>query len=267
MRKPFMGSVDSDENTSAASIHVAGVSVRFATDRWVLQDIDLSVIAGEIVALLGPSGCGKSTLLRTIARLISPDSGTVTLQGGNSARRSSDLAYVFQDATLLPWRSVWENVRLPLEIGRRLDSNISSTRLITEALLAVGLMEQDWRKFPRHLSGGMRMRCSLARALVTDPSVLLLDEPFAALDDMLRTRMNELLLELWQARSRTMVFVTHNIAEAIYLSHRIAILGQGKVAAWIENQLPFPRTRQLRSSMEFAQLFGQVSSKLAEVAT
>ena len=266
-----MGSVDMPEIAGAASIQVTNISVGFSRDRWILHGLDLAVSAGEIVALLGPSGCGKSTLLRTVAKLVTPQSGAVTMAGVTMAgvrpqQRCGDLAYVFQDATLLPWRTAWENVRLPLEIEGRRGSRAEVALKIEEALINVGLEKADWRKFPRQLSGGMRMRCSLARALVTDPSVLLLDEPFAALDDMLRTRMNELLLELWQRRARTILFVTHNIAEALYLSHRIAILGGGKVASVCPNNLPQPRTRQVRSSVEFAQLYGRISSLLAEVA-
>ena len=240
-------------------IHIHEVRVELG-DHRVLDSLSLDVSPGEIVALLGASGCGKSTLLRSIA-------GLVTLQAGEIAftkqsRRGGDLAFVFQDATLLPWRTVKENVVLPLELGRRgLDMHESK---VQAALSAVGLTERDYKKFPRELSGGMRMRTSIARALVTDPSILLLDEPFAALDDILRTRLNDLLLELWEQRRRTILFVTHNIAEAVYLSHRIAVFGKGRIADLIANPLPWPRNAAARMSPEFGSFFGLVSQKLAD---
>ena len=242
------------------------MSVAFNGKPPVLQALHLSVAPGEIVALVGASGCGKSTLLRTIARLIIPQSGSIEYDQVSAMRRAGDLAYVFQDATLLPWRTVNENIALPLELGfRRLGQ--TTEQAICDARQAVGLDAEAGGKFPRELSGGMRMRTSIARALVTDPNILLLDEPFAALDDILRSKLNELLLELWNARSRTILFVTHNIAEAVYLSHRIAVLGGGQVARLIDNPLPWPRSTQLRASLDFAKLYGQVSQALAEVVS
>lgn len=243
---------------SATGISIRDVTVRLG-DQAVLSGLTLAVAPGEIVALLGASGCGKSTLLRAIARLVPLTGGEVAFSKPN--RRAGDLAFVFQDATLLPWRTVTENVVLPLQLGSR-GRDISYTAA-QSALTAVGLAERDFAKFPRELSGGMRMRTSIARALVTDPSILLLDEPFAALDDILRNRLNDLLLELWQQRQRTILFVTHNIAEAIYLSHRIAIFGSGKIAEVVVNPLTWPRCATHRSSPEFAAFFGQVSQKLA----
>ena len=242
----------------ATGIGIRDLSVRLG-NQAVLTGLSLDVSPGEIVALLGASGCGKSTLLRAIARLVQPTAGEVTFSKPN--RRAGDLAFVFQDATLLPWRTVAENVVLPLELGCR--GPDTSQAAVQAALTAVGLSERDYTKFPRELSGGMRMRTSIARALVTDPSILLLDEPFAALDDILRNRLNDLLLQLWQERKRTILFVTHNIAEAIYLSHRIAIFGSGKIAEVVTNPLPWPRCAAHRSSPEFAAFFGQVSEKLA----
>ena len=239
-------------------IEIRDLSVRLG-EQVVLDRLSLDVSPGEIVALLGASGCGKSTLLRAIAKLVQPASGEVVFSKPN--RRAGDLAFVFQDATLLPWRTVEENVVLPLQLGTRRREIRQAD--VSAALTAVGLSERDYAKFPRELSGGMRMRTSIARALVTDPSVLLLDEPFAALDDILRNRLNDLLLELWQERQRTILFVTHNIAEAIYLSHRIAIFGSGKIAEVVTNPLPWPRAAAHRSSPEFATFFGQVSQNLA----
>lgn len=242
------------------------MSVAFKGKPPVLQELSLNVAPGEIVALVGASGCGKSTLLRTIARLIDPQGGSIQYDQASVMRRAGDLAYVFQDATLLPWRTVNENIALPLELGLRRRGQ-AAEQAISDARQAVGLDEEAGGKFPRELSGGMRMRTSIARALVTDPSILLLDEPFAALDDILRSKLNELLLELWNVRSRTILFVTHNIAEAVYLSHRIAVLGGGQVARLIDNPLPWPRSAQLRASLDFAKLYGQVSQALAEVVS
>ncbi|MGN6547831.1 MAG: ABC transporter ATP-binding protein, partial [Aureliella sp.] len=202
-------------------IEVRELCVRFGDHEPVLDGLSLSVAPGEIVALLGGSGSGKSTLLRAIAQLQPIASGEVAFTCEES-RRQGGLSYVFQDATLLPWRTALENVQLPLELARRSSSKSlggdAVAARVREALAAVGLPQASWTKYPRQLSGGMRMRVSLARAIVTDPAILLLDEPFGALDEILRGRMNDLLVELWTRRRRTVLFVTHNIAEAINLS-------------------------------------------------
>jgi NitT/TauT family transport system ATP-binding protein len=256
---------------SAASIRVNDLTVAYQPGMLVLDQISLLIEAGEIVALVGASGCGKSTLLRAVAGLLQPQQGEVHF-APELARLSGELSYVFQAPTLLPWRTVDENIGLPLELdrsqGRQL-RNMASTSNRSEAVAvarrSVGLEDDAATMFPRELSGGMQMRTSMARALVTDPSVLLLDEPFAALDDILRTKLNELLLQLWASRPRTIVFVTHNIAEAIYLSHRLIVLGKGRVARTIDNELAWPRHAKIRSSLEFAALYGRVSAALAEV--
>ncbi len=254
---------------STGSVGCRGLSVAFESARSILDQLDLDVQGGEIVSLLGPSGCGKSTLLRAIAGLQPIQSGTITID--DAAERSGQgLSFVFQDSTLLPWRTVLENVMLPLELagqrGAARQRSSTPKDLVVQTLEQVGLGPEHFKKFPSELSGGMRMRNSLARALVTDPNILLLDEPFAALDDILRTRLNELLLDLWSKRQRTILFVTHNIAEAIFLSHRIAILSKGKIARWIEVPWSFPRTRDLRSNPEFGMLYGRISEVLAEVS-
>ncbi len=256
--EPDNPKTDAASQSAATGISIRDLSVQLGSQP-VLSGLSLDVSPGEIVALLGASGCGKSTLLRAIARLVQPTAGEVLFSKPN--RRTGDLAFVFQDATLLPWRTVVENVELPLQLGSR--QRNKERAAVYAALTAVGLSEPDYEKFPRELSGGMRMRTSIARALVTDPSILLLDEPFAALDDILRNRLNDLLLQLWQERQRTILFVTHNIAEAIYLSHRIAIFGSGKIAEVAVNPLPWPRCASHRSSPEFAAFFGQVSHTLA----
>jgi NitT/TauT family transport system ATP-binding protein len=255
---------------SPPNIECHGLTVRFMDrrsqrPRAVIDDLTFSVNEGDIVALLGKSGCGKSTLLRSIAGLQKLDAGDVTIGGQSIEAARSILSFVFQEPALLPWRTALENVCLPLE----LDPNFGREAIREQAMKLLRTVEfviGDETKFPPQLSGGMKMRVSLARALVTQPQVLLLDEPFAALDDMLRWRLNELLLLEAKRTQRTMIFVTHNIAEAVFLSQRIAIMHRGKIAAWIENPLPLPRTGELRSTTEFAQMYGQVSKRLSEVA-
>lgn len=258
--------MNSNAAKESAEIAIQDLVVGFSGGPPVLERLSIRVAPGEIVALLGASGCGKSTLLRSVAGLIEPKSGKIEFSG--PVRRWGDLSYVFQDATLLPWRTVQENVRLPFELGRSLDQpareGVGQDRVVRSNLESVGLGQADWQRFPRELSGGMRMRTSLARALVTNPSILLLDEPFAALDDLLRTQMNELILDLWQKRRRTIVFVTHNIAEAVYLSHRVAVLGRGRIAEILENPLGWPRSARQRTCVEFAEFYGAISHSLAE---
>lgn len=232
------------------------------TSQRVLDGLNLEAHATQIVALLGRSGCGKSTLLRTLAGLQSLTSGDVRIGGNKPADALSTLSFVFQEPALLPWRTAIENVALPLELRNRFSK--SDCREKAQAALRVaGFSSSDEGKLPPQLSGGMKMRVSLARALATDPRLLLMDEPFAALDDMLRWRLNGLILDEWLKAPRTIVFVTHNIAEAIFISHRIAIMNRGKIVAWIENPLAAPRTVSIRSSDEFAKLYGYVSQQLA----
>jgi NitT/TauT family transport system ATP-binding protein len=266
--------VASAQTSPAFAIEIEQLCVSFQAGSDVLSGLDLKISPGEIIALVGTSGCGKSTLLRAIAGLVVPRSGNILFSGNSQLPSDSHLSFVFQDATLLPFRNVYENVRLPLELrgAPRLPSPSMNRGqphhdTIADILDKVGLAADSHRRFPRELSGGMRMRTSIARALITDPSILLLDEPFAALDDLLRTRLNDLILELWNDRPRTILFVTHNIAEAIYLSHRIIVLAHGRVACTLSNKLVWPRNPQLRASIEFAQLYGEVSTALAGTAT
>ncbi|HAC91180.1 MAG TPA: hypothetical protein DCF63_11200 [Planctomycetaceae bacterium] len=252
---------------------VTGLSIRdlvvqFPGQAPVLLDFSLDVLPGQIIALVGASGCGKSTLLRTIAGLQSHSCGAIEFTGAPNSRRG-DLSFVFQDATLLPWRTAYENVRLPLELQPRGDRRMSDQQQeqqIADALDCVELAPASRHLFPRQLSGGMRMRTSIARALVTDPCLLLLDEPFAALDDLLRTKLNQLVLDLWQRRRRTIMLVTHNIAEAALLSHRVVVLGQQRASRLIDNPLPWPRSSQQRTSLEFARLYGLISQALTEAS-
>ncbi|MFO0939172.1 MAG: ATP-binding cassette domain-containing protein [Pirellulales bacterium] len=279
----------------SAGVRIEGLRVQFDDRSPVLDGLDLSIQPGEIISLVGASGCGKSTLLRTIAGLQSYQAGSITYPRNrpsplgsadqsatrlNSSTSQSELihesptnegpvdkAFVFQDATLLPWRTVFENVRLPFELrGHRhlASSQQALDNRVEVALRAVDLSEQHWRMFPRQLSGGMRMRTSIARALVTDPSLLLLDEPFAALDDILRTKLNQLMIDLWEKKQRTILFVTHNIAEAVMLSHRVAIVAGGRIAAIMTNDLSWPRRTEQRTSLTFAEKYSEVSRLLVQ---
>lgn len=255
---------DHDPTADSWAIQCEGVEVRYRQGRAeqrVLDRLSLSVSRGEVVSLLGPSGCGKSTLLRVIAGLIDPTSGAVRIDGQDVRAARSKLAFVFQESALLPWRSVWQNVRLPCELRRDIAGQELSDR-IEHALQLVGFKQADWHKKPSQLSGGMKMRASIARALITQPQILLMDEPFAALDDMLRSKLNDLLLSIVAESGCTLLFVTHNISEAIYLSHAIAIMSQGRIAQKCVVDLPFPRSAELRSRAEFAEQYGMVLDTL-----
>jgi NitT/TauT family transport system ATP-binding protein len=214
--------------------------------------MSLYIPEGQFVALLGPSGCGKSTLLRMIAGLDRPDTGSIDV-GGSTESSRSDIAYVFQDAHLLPWRSVLRNVALPLEL-RGLARSMRLARA-TDALQAVGLGDA-LRRYPAQLSGGMRMRVSLARALVTDPKLLLLDEPFAALDEITRQALDEQLRTLWQRRGMTVLFVTHSTAEASFLADRAVVFSKrpARVALDVPIDLSADRPTSVRTSVEFARI-------------
>jgi NitT/TauT family transport system ATP-binding protein len=231
-----------------------------------LADISLQVRVGEFISLVGPSGCGKSTLLRVIAGLGPITSGRVLVQGlpPRQARQDkADMAFVFQDATLMPWRNVMANVELPLEL--RGTGREERRTAATDALEMVGLAEVA-RAYPRELSGGMRMRVSLARALAAHPRILLMDEPFGALDEITRQRLNGELLRICALAGWTVVFVTHNVFEAVFLSTRILVMSRrpGRIVAEVSVDLPSPRVPELRSSAEYSRLVGQVVRLLEE---
>jgi NitT/TauT family transport system ATP-binding protein len=243
---------DALDTAAPLEIECSDLEVRFSAHAPVLDRLNCRFPAGQIVVLLGRSGCGKSTLLRCVAGLQKPTAGRVSISPvrnkgqGHSGQSVIDsrprMSFVFQEATLLPWRSAIENVLLPSELDRGLTGvgGGEARRLASARLEEVGLEAKEHQKLPRQLSGGMKMRVALARALMNDPDILLLDEPFAALDDILRNRLNELLLQLWSHRPRTILFVTHNISEAIFLSHQIAIMHQGRIFQQWVNPLPFP---------------------------
>lgn len=243
------------------SVHATRLEMRFASGQLGVSDVNLVVRRGEFVSLVGPSGCGKSTLLRMVARLMSPTGGELRADVNGSRT-----AFVFQDSNLLPWRSVFDNIRLPLELrGEPFDEQRAA---VESSLKLIGLKPDDSTKRPRMLSGGMRMRVSLARALVTHPELLLLDEPFAALDDLLRQQLNEELLRIWTEQRWTGIFVTHNVAEAVFLSQRVLVMSQSPGTFVADIAVPFshPRDPDLRSTPEFAKLTGEVSRSLREAA-
>lgn len=239
-------------------VQADSLGMTFDSRHEALRDVNCTVRRGEFVSLVGPSGCGKSTLLRLIAGLLSPTAGTLSVHG------TQRVGFVFQDATLLPWRTVAGNIRLPLELDGvpRAEQN----RAVRDGLQLIGLAEADGRRFPRMLSGGMRMRVSLARSLAHRPDLLLLDEPFGALDEILRQQLNEELLRMRAERDWTAVFVTHNVSEAVFLSSRILVISAvpGTIVADVAVPFAAPRTPELRSTPEFAALTGEVSARLRE---
>jgi NitT/TauT family transport system ATP-binding protein len=248
------------------AITCRNVSVRFFTDRrsvTALSEINLDVDRGELLTLLGPSGCGKSTLLRAIADLVTPSTGEIRVHGSAAAvaRRRRDIGFVFQDPALLPWRNALQNVELPLEVADGAKHKGKATP--RELLELVGL--KGWENaFPHELSGGMRQRVSIARALVSDPKILLMDEPFGALDEITRDRLNEELRRVWRDTGTTILFVTHSIYEAAYLGQRVLMLAAnpGRVREIVPVRLPETRTLDIRETADFVVLAGYLRRAL-----
>jgi NitT/TauT family transport system ATP-binding protein len=242
-------------------VWLAGVGKTFPGGTVALEDFSLTVGRGEFVSLLGPSGCGKSTVLRIIAGLIAPSAGRVDWPG---AREAADhaISFVFQEPTLMPWATVFGNVHLPLRIKGVKAANARGP--VIEALAQVGL-EGFADAYPRELSGGMKMRASIARALVTKPRLLLMDEPFAALDEITRFRLNNDLLVLWRQLGWTVVFVTHSVFESVYLSSRVMVLAArpGRVVEEIAIDEPYPRDEEFRTSARYAQICRETSHALS----
>ncbi len=252
--------------TSSCAIALNHVSKIYANGTVALKDLSLTIDESEFVSLLGPSGCGKSTVLRLIAGLGKMTSGEL---GGHLAelnqQRQRKLAYVFQEAALMPWATVWDNVYLPLKLVgvRKRRANYR----VDEAIALVHLQGFE-NAYPRELSGGMKMRVSIARALVTEPEILLMDEPFGALDEMARSQLNSDLLEMWQEKQWTVVFVTHNIYEAVYLSNRVVVMAArpGRVIADVPINVPYPRDRDFRTSPLFTTFCRQLSDHLYQAS-
>jgi NitT/TauT family transport system ATP-binding protein len=249
--------------SNVPQIEFAGVTKSYGTGRLVLQAIDLNIRKGEFVSIIGPSGCGKSTVLKLIAGLTPPSAGTIRVDGMVPQNARETISFIFQDATLLPWRTVTRNVALGLELEGV--GSQSRNETVSSLHQLVGLSEVA-DAYPRELSGGMKMRASIARALATNPRLLLLDEPFASLDEMTRDRLNEELLRLRAERQWTAVFVTHSVAEAVFLSTRIIVLAPnpGRIYDIIPVDLPFPRTAGVRGLPEFDVLVGRASHLLRE---
>jgi NitT/TauT family transport system ATP-binding protein len=248
---------------AAPVVALSGVRKVFANGVVALDRFDLDVRPGEFVSLLGPSGCGKSTALRIVAGLSEPTSGTVRWLDGKAraAEGGRRIGFVFQEPTLMPWATVAANVRLPL----KLRASAAGTQARVEAALDWVGLARFAGSYPRELSGGMKMRTSIARALVTEPKLLLMDEPFAALDEITRFRLNNDLLGLWKLLSKTVVFVTHSVFESVYLSQRIVVMTPrpGRVFAEVPIDASYPRDESFRTSADYAGFCRRVSDALA----
>jgi NitT/TauT family transport system ATP-binding protein len=242
-------------------VALRGVRKTFPNGVVALDGFDLAVCPGEFLTLLGPSGCGKSTALRIVAGLSEPDSGAVEWSDSDAAAKRQ-IGFVFQEPTLMPWATVEANVRLPL---RLLGAEAGAPARVGAALHRVGLAGFA-QAYPRELSGGMKMRASIARALVTEPKLLLMDEPFAALDEITRFRLNGDLLGLWQTLRETVVFVTHSVFESVFLSSRIIVMSPrpGRVFRELVIGAPYPRDERFRTSAEYAGWCRMASEALAD---
>jgi NitT/TauT family transport system ATP-binding protein len=252
-----------DAGRGGVRVRMSGLRRTFAGGTAVLSGLELDITAGAFVALVGPSGCGKSTLLRLVAGLDTPDEGTVAFTPPLERSRGerSPIAYVFQDAHLLPWRTVLDNVALPLELAgvAQAERHAAARGLLGD----VGLGDATER-YPAQLSGGMRMRVSLARALVTRPRLLLLDEPFAALDELTRNRLDDQLRALWRELGMTVLFVTHSLSEAAYLAERTVVLSRRPARVMLDRvlELPVERGAALRAEPGFARELGLLQRAL-----
>ncbi len=244
-------------------IELREVNKTFENGTVALKGMNINVFRGEFVSFLGPSGCGKSTVLRMISGLLRPSSGYIEIKKDNLNRDggSPDIGFVFQDPTLMPWATVEDNVFLPLRLKGKNRNKVRQD--IDQILSQVGL--KDFRKaYPRELSGGMKMRVSIARALIMKPKLLLMDEPFAALDEMTRFRLNNDVLNFWDSSDLTVIFVTHSVFESVYLSNRVVVMAPrpGRVTADISLKGNYPRTDSYRTTTEYAKNCRFVSNRL-----
>jgi NitT/TauT family transport system ATP-binding protein len=251
----------------ASAVDCRGVSVRFLSERrtvTALEDVSFSVEPGGFTSLLGPSGCGKSTLLRVVADLIAPSEGQMTVLGlsPEEARKARALGFVFQDAALLPWRTALQNVELPLEVGGKRDMP-KGAATPRELLALVGLAGWE-NSYPHELSGGMRQRVAIARALLGGPRLLLMDEPFGALDEITRDRLNEELRRIWTETGATILFVTHSVYEAVFLADQVLVLSAnpGRVAALEAIDLPRDRDLSVRDTPAFVAIAARLRAQL-----
>lgn len=249
-------------------ISIKGISKRFDTATkqegyLALRDVDLEVEGSEFISLVGRSGCGKSTLLRIVAGLLKPSSGSVYIGDKLVTAPTRRVGVVFQSPTLLPWFSLLDNVLLPHRIAGTLDQ---SARERAEELLAITGLADHRMKYPRELSGGMQQRGSIARALVTSPDVLLMDEPFSAVDEFTRESLNDELMRIWSHSKTTILFVTHNIGEAVYLSDRIVVMdtGPGRISGVLNCPVSRPRTQQSRTTDSYYQTITAVRETLVQ---
>ncbi|MGY6705371.1 ABC transporter ATP-binding protein [Roseinatronobacter sp.] len=254
------------DSSAAPVISARDLSLTFQTGDGpvhALKDVTLDIAKGEFVSFIGPSGCGKTTFLRVIADLEQPTSGSITVNGmsPDAARRARAYGYVFQAAGLYPWRTIAGNIKLPLEImGYSASEQDSRVQKVLDLVELSGFA----RKFPWQLSGGMQQRASIARALAFDADILLMDEPFGALDEIVRDRLNEQLLELWARTEKTIGFVTHSIPEAVYLSTKIVVMSPrpGRITDIIDSPLPRERPLDIRDSPEFIAIAHRVRDGL-----
>ncbi len=256
------------DTAAAPVIEASGLNLVFETADGpvhALKDVDLTIRKGDFVSFIGPSGCGKTTFLRVVADLEQPTGGTVTVNGmtPEAARKARAYGYVFQAAGLYPWRTIAGNVRLPLEIMGY--SKAEQAERVARVLDLVELKGFE-KKYPWQLSGGMQQRASIARALAFDADILLMDEPFGALDEIVRDRLNEELLRLWRRTGKTIGFVTHSIPEAVYLSTRIVVMSPrpGRITDVIESPLPVERPLDIRDTPEFIEVAHRVREGLRE---
>lgn len=258
----------SPSGDAPTAVSVNNLHIRFGEGRsefTALQDVSVQVPEGALVTMLGPSGCGKSTLLRCVADLVHISDGSVSVLGQTprKAREGRDFAFVFQEATLLPWRSALDNVRLPMEVGKHEAGTTFADPV--KLLELVGLKGRE-KALPHELSGGQRQRVAIARALVTRPRILLMDEPFGALDEITRDKLNEELLRLWQETGTTILFVTHSIPEAVFLGQHVLMLAShpGRVKEFMKIDLPYPRALAMRDTVEFIRITAHLRALLEE---